>query len=206
MAHDDERRTEEGFRRLIAFTDAVVAIALTVLVLPLADVVTRLHENIGVWELFRENRSAIGSFVLSFAVIWVMWHHHHQILEYFRMYDTTLFTLMFVWLLTIVTLPFATALIDTSYVQRGNVVYIGVLLISMLALVITSWWGMRHRHLLGDGPDVERWIARGLSLGNPITALVAFVVALVVPAASEWPLLLLFLASPIDAGLRRMRR
>lgn len=205
MVPEDERHTEDGFRRLIAFSDAVVAIALTLLVLPLADIVTDIHEDVSVWEVFGEHQSAIGSFLLSFLVIWVLWHHHHRIMENFRAYDSMLFTLTFIWLLTIVVLPFATSLIDSPHVERSNVFYVGVLGISMLALTTTSWWGMRHRQLLVDGPDVQTWVVHGPRIGSAIAIAVAFLVVVVFPSAGEWPLLLLFLGGPIEWALSRRR-
>jgi uncharacterized membrane protein len=60
--------------RLVAFTDAVVAIAITLLVLPLADLVHEAaakHETS--WEVISKNQSQIFSFLLSFVVIARMW-------------------------------------------------------------------------------------------------------------------------------------
>ncbi|HEY3480343.1 MAG TPA: TMEM175 family protein, partial [Streptomyces sp.] len=103
-------RTERGFERLITFADAVVAIALTLLVLPLSEIASELSQDTSVGAVFSQNGSAFGSFALSFVVIWVLWSAHHRTMEYFHAYDGVLLQLTLVWLLTIVLLPFVTQL------------------------------------------------------------------------------------------------
>jgi uncharacterized membrane protein len=80
-------RTDRGFERLITFADAVVAIALTLLVLPLSELATELDRDTTIGQMFSEHRDDFGSFVLSFVVIWVLWTAHHRTMEYFDAYD-----------------------------------------------------------------------------------------------------------------------
>ena len=63
MAHE----REAGVDRIIAFSDGVVAIAITLLILPL----TEIHpaEGATLADVVVENRAAFGAFALSFAVI-----------------------------------------------------------------------------------------------------------------------------------------
>ena len=112
MAEPENRQSAEGLSRLIAFADAVVAIALTLLVLPLVDIANDLREDSSVADVVSDNSIELVSFIISFGVIWILWRQHQQTMEYFRAYDRTLINLHFIWLLTIVALPFATALID----------------------------------------------------------------------------------------------
>lgn len=49
-------RTERGFERLITFADAVVAIALTLLVLPLVELPGELAEGQGLGAVFTARR------------------------------------------------------------------------------------------------------------------------------------------------------
>jgi uncharacterized membrane protein len=58
--------TREGVRRLAGVADAVVAIAITLLVLPLADVATQSHGNVG--DLLSDHVGQVGAFALSFVV------------------------------------------------------------------------------------------------------------------------------------------
>ncbi|MFW0796665.1 TMEM175 family protein [Gordonia sp. CPCC 205515] len=203
MSTDPERRSEEGFRRLMAFSDAVVAIALTLLVLPLAEIAGDLDEPTTVWQVLADHQSAIISFLISFVVIWVLWRNHHRIGEYFNSYDPVFVNLNFVWLLTIVLLPFATALIAGDRVERANVLYIGVLAVSILTEIAMTWWGSRHRELLEDAPDVEAWLQRRHGVGTAVALVIALIVAIVVPDSGVWPLFLLLLSGPIEGMLTR---
>ena len=155
MAEPENRQSAEGLSRLIAFADAVVAIALTLLVLPLVDIANDLREESSVADVVSDNSIELVSFIISFGVIWILWRQHHQTMEYFRAYDRTLINLHFIWLLTIVALPFATALIDGAHIEQANILYIGVLAVSVGSLIAIAEWGRRHRELLADDDATE---------------------------------------------------
>ena len=105
-------RTERGFDRLVNFSDATVAIAMTLLVLPLVDLGGASGQHDTLWELLSANAYEIFGFVLSFLVIWSLWVNHHRVMEYFAHYDSTVMGLHLVWLLTMVTIPFTTRAAD----------------------------------------------------------------------------------------------
>src|SRR5437763_10553663 len=97
--------TVKSVDRLVTFTDAVVAIAITLLVLPLADLVHEAaarHETS--WEVISKNQSQIFSFLLSFVVIGRLWVSHHRIFERAESYNGLLLVGNLGWLLTIVVL------------------------------------------------------------------------------------------------------
>ncbi|MEE3849553.1 TMEM175 family protein [Gordonia sp. LSe1-13] len=200
------RQTEEGFRRLIAFSDAVVAIALTLLVLPLAEIPGEIRDSTSIGAVLRDHQPALVSFAVSFVVIWVLWRNHHRMMENFRAYDRTLFELHFLWLLTIVVLPFATALMDNIHIERANAVYIGVLAVSVLSLVAMTEWGARHPALLDDNADTGVWIAQRTGLASCVLLAVALAIAIAFPKVGVWPLVLLFFSGPLEQLLRRLRR
>jgi uncharacterized membrane protein len=195
-------RTDRGYERLITFADAVVAIALTLLVLPLSDIATDLRDDTTVREIFAEHRAAFGSFVLSFVVIWVLWTAHHRTMEFFDAYDEMLFRLTLVWLFTIVLLPFVTQLLTRKQYDQGAVpLYDGLLLVSSLSLTAMAWWGRRHRDLLADHPDAERWTNTPLRIGVPVVLVISLVLSLVFPALGAYPLFLLLIADSVVDGL-----
>ncbi|QQL50430.1 TMEM175 family protein [Mucilaginibacter ginkgonis] len=112
--HDPDRR-EFQIDRLILFTDAVFAIAITLLIIEIkppyvpdnstpADQLNQLHHLVGKF---------IG-FILSFFVIATYWRGHHRIFGFVTNYDEKLIWLNFRFLLTIVLMPFSSAYYSES--------------------------------------------------------------------------------------------
>lgn len=199
-------RTGRGFERLITFADAVVAIALTLLVLPLVEIAGQVREGESVGRVISDHRDQVTAFVISFVVIWGLWTLHHRTMEYFDGYDAAIMRLTLLWLFTIVVLPFTTQLLNSEAYAHGAVtVYIGVLLVSSLSLLGMSWRGQRHRELLADRPEVDDWINAPRSLTTVGILLVAFVLSIAVPSVGTWPLLALLFTDAIDRVVLRIQ-
>jgi uncharacterized membrane protein len=201
-------RTGHGFERLMAFADAVVAIALTLLVLPLSEFAADIGDDKRLGDVFSEHRAELGSFVLSFVVIWLLWSIHHRMMEYFDGYDGVVVRLMLVWMFTIVVLPFVTQLLAGHLYDHGAVpLYDGVLLASSLSLAALSWWGHRHPELLHeDEEEVRRWLAEPVSFATPVVLLIAMLLAFVQPSIGTWPLFALVLDDRIERVWLRLTR
>ena len=101
--------TGRGFDRLVNFTDAVVAIAVTVLVLPLTAL-TRVGEGQTVWDLIGDNSGLVTSFFFTFVVVAIMWGVHNRIVNGMRGYDSTIFWLNVGWIAAIAFLPWPAGL------------------------------------------------------------------------------------------------
>ena len=102
-------RTDRGLDRFITFLDAVVAIAMTLLVLPLTELVGEPPPARS-GDVFTENGPRFWAFLLSFAVIGRLWVAHHRIVERVGAYDGAFVLVNLCWVLTVVFLPFATQL------------------------------------------------------------------------------------------------
>ena len=193
--------TERGLDRIIIFADAVVAIACTLLVLPLVDLATQ-SEVVPVNRLLSDHIGQFGAFALSFAVIARLWLAHHRIFERVGSYDTVIIWLTLGWLFTVAFLPFPTAIIATQSDTTASVLYIGTLLLSSLALAATAVW-------VGRNPGLQQPSEQNSNVEEPhgttaVLLLVALGLTAIVPGAGVLPLLLLLLSGPIDA-LRRRR-
>ena len=101
-----ERRS---FDRLVNFTDAVVAIGITLQLLPIIDVAGPKSGE-SVWDVVAANSGQLFAFVLSFVVVIFMWAAHNRVFNTMRCYDGTIFRLNVAWLLLIVFLPWPTAM------------------------------------------------------------------------------------------------
>jgi len=115
MAEPSERNDEverSAAERLTFFTDAVAAIALTLLALelpvPEGFSPTELVDSIG------RSLSEYLAFVISFVVIAAHWSTHHDIFRWVVRVDGGLRRLNFWWLLTIVLVPFVSKLLSES--------------------------------------------------------------------------------------------
>ena len=80
MVDMTDLRTPRGLDRLVKFSDATVAIAITLLILPLVDFAGDIaHESLG--KVLTTHSGAIISFAVTFAVIGRFWFAHHRIFE-----------------------------------------------------------------------------------------------------------------------------
>lgn len=97
--------------RLIFFSDAVVAIAMTLLALALPLPHGRTNQEIlkSLWQ--REHREAYLAFLISFLVIGGYWRVHHRMLRYVIRVDNRLISLNMAWLLMMVLTPFGARLL-----------------------------------------------------------------------------------------------
>jgi uncharacterized membrane protein len=112
---DDKDALESDARaaeRLTFFSDAVIAIAMTLLAIELpipegGTVSAFLHS-------VKDDSGHYIAFLVSFGAIAAAWSSHHDIFRYVRRIDTRLRTINTTWLLMIVLTPFATQLLTVK--------------------------------------------------------------------------------------------
>lgn len=177
--------------RLLTFIDAIVAIAITLLVLPLVDLAADVTAKQSVATLLRLHQAQIWSFLLSFAVIARLWFAQHRAVRHLQDADPAVGSLLVLWTLTIVFLPFPTALVaEEGHQAVVKVLYMGTIALSMglVALVVSL---IRRRPALADGelPEVAP------SAVSALLFVLALVVSLAIPSTGYYPLLLLFAES-----------
>lgn len=192
MADTPEPAEGPTLERTITLVDAVVAIAMTLLILPLVDVAQDLDLH-GLGAFWAENRTLLMTFVISFVVIYAFWTAHGVI---FRRLDEGgrpevrwLSPLNLGWVLMIAFLPFPTALIGDSVNSTAAPIYLGTLcVISALTLAMTV--------------AVHRAVGLPLGLVWLTTAVfgVGTVVSLVNASAGMYVLFALFVARPIEGS------
>lgn len=113
-AHDEIKlRSGRPFDRLINITDAIVAVAITVLVLPIVNLRPRAGEET-VWRLMGDNAGQLVTFAFTFIVVAFMWRIHNRIFSRLAGFDDTIFWLNLLWLLLIVLLPWTSSIYGTG--------------------------------------------------------------------------------------------
>src|ERR1700712_2290522 len=144
-------KKQRGAERLIFFTDAVVAIAITLLILPLVDLVTSDEaKSEGIGPFLAGNFGQLAAFGLSFVIIVRFWIANHEIMVDVVRTSPVLMWLDIAWVFTIVVLPLPTeitAVYDAS--EFTVVIYIGTALSSTLMLTALSVY-------LYFNPELER--------------------------------------------------
>jgi uncharacterized membrane protein len=130
-------------RRLEAFSDGVIAILITIMVLELA--VPHGDKLSDLWSL----RYVLISYVLSFAYLAIYWNNHHHLLFLTkRVTGTILWANMFLlfWLSLV---PFATAWMgEGGFSETPTAVYGVVLLMAAVSYYILQWSIIRSQ---GEG-------------------------------------------------------
>jgi TMEM175 potassium channel family protein len=198
---DDGRRTRT-LQRVTAFTDAVVAIALTLLVLPLVNIADKSPAGESLAGLMGRNRGDLFAAAVSFLVIEQFWRTHRQLYEGLVDYDEGLLTLNTLWLMVVLFLPFPTARLFTEARLRtdSTLLYLGTMIVISLLALAQLWWVGRHPRLRGESDGPLRGRALLPAAAQSATFAAAFMAAVFAPAAG----LLLLIALPvIRYGLRR---
>jgi len=134
-------------RRLVFFSDAVFAIAVTLLVLgirPPADY-THLLRGLGaLWPSYL-------AYALSFLFIGQVWANHHVMFDQIRLADRVILLLNTLLLMIVAFLPFATAVLAgalrAGHGLRTAVVFYGIAF-DATALTFNAVWQYAARHRL----------------------------------------------------------
>lgn len=197
-------RTERGLDRVVFFTDAIAAIAITLLILPLVEAVPELAaDSAPAGAIFSEHAGQLISFVTSFAVIARLWFAHHQLFEHVEAYSGRLILLNIAWAFTIVLLPLPTAITAEFAPSPLSVgFYIGTMLLSS-ALLTAMTLAIRRSDLIQSkaNPVTNRRLVG--SLATTATFAVALLLGTLIPAVNYWALFLLAVTGPFEGRIAR---
>ncbi len=201
---DESRTGPVSAERLKAFTDAVVAIAMTLLILPLMEsVFDASREDLTAGDWVADNAEPLISFALSFVLIAAFWMSHHRLFAHVHQVTGVLLTLSIAWMFTIVWLPVATAvvgLMPNTLVQKA--LYIGALFLTSAMSTVLGLYVLGHP---GLHSRPERSLRRGILADAVATGLfvVAFLLSAFVPGIDYWAMAVLLLIGPLQAILAR---
>ena len=171
-----DRRPAPGYlsgQRVEAFSDGVIAIAITLLVL---DLTVPTHEEAaarGLGRALLDRWPSYFAYLVSFLVIGIIWVNHHAVFARVRQVDRPVLFANLALLLSISVLPFPTRVL-AEYLTAGNDSHIAaaVYSASMLAMGLTYallWIVVtRDAELLHKAADraASRAALRRFGLGN----------------------------------------
>jgi uncharacterized membrane protein len=148
----DELRVVEP-ERLVFFSDAVVAIAITLLALELP--LPASGDHAAFMTSLAANVPEYLSFLISFVVIGLRWVHHHELFRFVARLDSRVTVLNLGWLLLIVITPYMTRVLgedDLSLVRFGMYAATQALQAAVFALI---GWTLVRRGLLRPGTPAQ---------------------------------------------------
>jgi uncharacterized membrane protein len=163
--HEDDEAPDEGMGRILALSDAVFAISMTLLILeiavPAATGDARLPRALlGLWPRYL-------AYLLSFLVIARFWVAHHQAFRLIARFDSVLVWLNLLLLMFVAFLPFPTAVLGEHAGSPAAAVLYAVSVCLASAASAACWWYASGRGKLlkphVTGPHIRAVRARGLS-------------------------------------------
>ena len=190
MAGHDPPSVHRTPGRLVAFSDAVFAITVTLLVLeirPPTDYTNLLHGLAVLWPSYL-------AYALTFLFIGQVWANHHVLFDHIRAADRVILLLNTLLLMIVAFLPFATSVLAgalrSGHGLRTAVVFYGIMF-DATALTFNAVWHYARRHrLLSETLDPAgataigrrfelalAWLTAGTLLGLLIPVLGVAVIA-----------------------------
>jgi uncharacterized membrane protein len=186
----DPPSVQRDTMRLVAFSDAVFAITITLLVLeikPPANNKDLLHDLLALWPSYL-------AYAVTFLFIGQVWANHHVMFDHIRTADRTVLLLNTLLVMVVAFLPFATSVLAGALRsgdgQRTAVVFYGIAF-DLTALTFNAVWQYACRHrLISEALDTAgataigrrfqlavAWLAAGVLLGAALPVLGVVVIA-----------------------------
>jgi uncharacterized membrane protein len=183
LSQDASEQNRIGLERLVFFSDAVFAIAITVLILDIhlpvggetASNSQLFNMLIGLWHKYL-------AYIISFWVIGLYWISHHRKFLLIKRFDYRLLSLNLLLLMVIAFIPFPTAVMSENGNRTATIFYALTMAAGGL-LVVILWWHAAHNHRL-----IEPLLARQLQwreVAAPLTTMTIFLLSIGIAFLNE---------------------
>ncbi|MGC4039776.1 MAG: TMEM175 family protein [Flavobacterium sp.] len=194
---NSHNKKELPFERVLFFSDAIVAIAITLLALDLKLDLPEGH-HITFQDLLLPWKNYIA-FILSFINIAAFWRTHHQMFIYIHKMNEGTMAYNTGWLFFIVTLPFATSVLSTHFGDSASVFLYSLNILALSVFQNSIWDSSEKRKDYIDTEkisDKERERFRIMFNLDMINALICVILSFFMPKLAFF---LLFFKLPVFA-------
>jgi uncharacterized membrane protein len=167
MSNEDKTVTNEkpaaafhGNERIIALSDGLFAIVITLLVLEIK--VPHIEPNLVATELphaLMHLLPKIIAHIISFIVLGIYWISHHNTFMHIKRHDRVLLWLNILFLLCVASMPFPTALLSEYPDQQIAVVAYAMTLVMAGIAMDVMWWYASTHCLLDETQNDKDFIA-----------------------------------------------
>lgn len=192
-----------AYERLVFLSDAIFAIAITLLVLNFKAPPANLS-NAGLAHTLSNEAGTLFSYLLTIAIVGRYWIAHHQMFQYIHGFDVPLAMLNFAFMGSIAFLPYPTSVLG-EYGNTTSVIFYAAANAVVGLAELAEWtyaWRLHHPRIEPVPDDVGRFNA--LSIARvPVIFMLSIPVALASTTAAE----VMWIAIPLPAlAMRRRRR
>jgi len=196
--------------RVEAFSDGVFAIAITLLVLTIAQPGAAGYSDLG--HQLLQRWPSLAAYAVSFLIIGIMWLNHHTVFSHLEHLDRGLFYWNLLLLMTVVFIPYPTAVFGEALrlgQDTGTAAVFYSLAMTANALMWAGLWlhASVGRRLLRTGfPESQRAVSTYLFTGGSLLYAVSIAVALLnayLCLAFHGVLALYYAFDPISRRLER---
>ena len=193
---EHEIRTE-GLDRLVFFSDAVFAIAITLLILDIhlpsmegpLDNAQLLGQLAALWP-------RLFAYLLSFFVVAVFWVKHHTAFRYIKAYDTRLIWLNMLLLLVVSFIPFPTAVMSAQSNGVAAAFYSLTMAVGCGMSALIWRHATRSRRLVSD--DLDPNVSHVILVSSILAGCVFLLAAGIDMVNVQWGMLALLLLIPVS--------
>lgn len=194
--HYETDKHELPYERVLFFSDAIVAIAITLLALELKIEVPE-GEKLQFADLLKPWHKYLG-FILSFVSISGFWSTHHRLFTHIKRMDERLKWFNTLWLFFIVTLPFSTSVLSDHLNDSAAVFFyaLNIFLISMFQNFLWDYASWDKNNFVDEGTINEENKRRFRIMFNldMLNGLIAIVVSFFAPMIA---FILLYIKLPV---------
>lgn len=147
--------------RMLAVTDGVLAISMTLLVLGLSvPIVKEIPDSQGLWPELRGLWREVLAYLMSFFIIGLLWSYNHLVFRHIRRANGTLLFLNMLYLLAVSIMPFSSALVANNWDERLAAIVYGASLFLAAAATAAMFAYATYRRRLVDSDLDEGFIHR----------------------------------------------
>jgi uncharacterized membrane protein len=187
-SRNEQLDDETGLERLVFFSDAVFAIAITLLALEIQLPVEATGlSNLQLTNSLVEIWPRYLSFMISFLVIGNFWIAHHRRFRFVTRYDTRLLLLNLLMLMCIAFIPFPTSVLSENGNRTATIFYALSIAVTGLMSAVLWWYVSRENRLIGNTIDARTARRHLLSiLTIPVVFLLSIGIAYINPDLAKF--------------------
>jgi uncharacterized membrane protein len=191
----EEKDNKMQIERILFFSDAVMAIAMTLLIIEIKAPHIINDSNAEIWNNLLELMPKFISFFVSFFVIAIYWKAHHHLFGFVKKYTDKLMWINIFFLLSIVLMPFSSAFYSENF--QLNIPYaiycVNIVITGLLNCWLVRYISSEKEKLSGvAGNEVFRRYYTLRSLVAPMVFLLSMLLAFYSTSLSRLSFIIIF--------------